>query len=145
MSVTSKLLLQFGDGGAPETFAANCSINTTREFTVSATTNDFVVPNCDDPEAVLWQGRTIDVLSAGINGAGTMDPVSWGFLRQKMLAGDPVNVRVKIDLSGAAGGGYFLGPYVLTTLTAAKETNKGMVNSTVALQSAGDIVWVDAA
>lgn len=144
MATTTKLLIQIEAVAGSGVYAVNCSINTTKEFTIEASTSDFVEPNCDDEQAPNWQGRVIDVLSAGINGAGTTDPVSFGVLRQLMLAAQPFNCRVKIDLPLAQGGGYFAGPYVMTSLGLAKE-GKGIVSSTMAFASAGEIEWVDAA
>ena len=144
MATTTKLLIQIEAVADSGTYATNCSINTTREFTIEASTSDFVEPNCEDEDAPNWQGRVIDVLSAGINGAGTTDPVSYGVLRGLMLAGAPFNMRVKLDIPLASGGGYFSGPYVMTQLGLAKE-GKGIVSSTMTFQSAGEVTWVDAA
>lgn len=145
MATTKQLLIQFGDGGSPEAFDHACTINTTQEFTIEATTVDATEPNCDDPNAPGWVLRAIDTLSAGINGAGTMDPVSYGVLRTKMLAGASFAVRATLaGLAGVAGGGYFEGNYVMTSLGLAKE-GKGYVTSTVALSSDGEITWTDAA
>lgn len=144
MAKTRKLLIEFGDGGSPEDFGFNCSINTNREFTIEATTVEATDPNCIDPDAPAWVARVIDTLSAGITGEGTMDPLSYGALRDRMLAGESFNVRVTLDLSGAAGGGYYAGAYVMTSLGAAKE-GRGFVTCSVALSSDGAIVWVPAA
>ena len=145
MATTNQLVIQFSDGGSPETFAHSCTINTSQDFTIEATTVDATEPDCDNPNAPSWVLRAVDTLSASINGAGTMDPPSYGILRDKMLAGEAFNVRVTLlGLSGAQGGGYFLGSYVMTTLGAAKE-GKGFVSSTVALASTGEVTWVPAA
>lgn len=144
MAKTQKLLIEFGDGEIPEEFAFNCSINTNREFTIEATTVEATDPNCTDPDAPAWVARVIDTLSAGISGAGTMESISWGALRDRMLAGVPFNVRVTLDLPGAQGGGYFQGAYVMTSLGAAKE-GRGFVSCSVAMSSDGAITWTDAA
>jgi hypothetical protein len=145
VATTKQLLIQFGDAGDPEVYAHACTINTSQDFTIEATTVDATEPNCADPNAPSWVLRSVDTLSANINGAGTMDPVSHGVLRDHMLSGEPFNVRVNLaGLSGAAGGGYFQGRYVMTSLGLAKE-GKGYVTSTVALQSDGEVAWVEAA
>lgn len=143
MATTKKLLIQFGDGESPEEFAYNCTINTSQDFTIEATTTDATEPNCEDPDAPAWVLRSIDTLSAGINGAGTMDPLSYATLRDFMLAGQPFNVRVMLDLPSAQGGGHFAGRYVMTSLGIAKE-GKGYVSATVALSSDGAVTWVPA-
>lgn len=144
MATTTKLLIEFGDGGGSEEFAYNCSINTTQEFTLDATAVEAATPNCTDPYAPAWVSRTIDTLSAGISGEGTADPISYGALRERMLAGEAFNVRVTIDLAGSAGGGYYQGSYVMTSLGTAKE-GKGFVTCSVAMASNGEVTWVDAA
>lgn len=143
MATTKKLLIQFGDAAEPEVFAYACTINTSQDFTIEATTTDATEPNCEDPDAPGWVLRAVDTLSAGINGAGTMDPVSFGVLRDHMLSGQPFNVRVLLDLTSVQGGGHFAGRYVMTSLALAKE-GKGYVSTTVAMSSDGEIAWVPA-
>jgi Phage tail tube protein len=144
MAVTKQLLIQFSDGETPVVWTHSCTINSSRDFTIEATTTDASAPDCDNPDAPNWVLRAVDTLSAGINGAGTMDPVSWGVLRDKMIAGESFPVRVTLGgLTAVAGGGHFEGNYVMTNLGLAKE-GKGYVTSTVALQSDGEIKWVAA-
>jgi hypothetical protein len=144
MATTKKLLVQFGDGATPQAFSHACTINTSQDFTVEATTTDATDPNCENPDAPGWVLRSVDTLSASINGAGTMDPMSYGRLRDQQLSGEPIDARVLIDLPAAQGGGHYAGRYVITSLGIAKE-GKGYVSSTIALQSDGEVVWVGAA
>lgn len=144
MATTKKLLIQFGDGEEPEVFAHSCTINTSQDFTIEATTTDATDPNCLDPDAPGWVLRSVDTLSAAINGAGTADVVSYGVLRKKALSGEPFNIRALIDLPKAQGGGWYAGRFVITSLGLAKE-GKGYLSSTVALQSDGVVAWVEAA
>lgn len=144
MAVTKQLLIQFSDGEEPAEWAHSCTINSSQDFTIEATTTDASAPNCEDPDAPNWVLRSVDTLSANVNGAGTMDPVSYGVLRTKMLSGEPFAVRVTLGgLTSLMGGGHFEGNYVMTNLGLAKE-GKGYVSSTVALQSDGEIIWVPA-
>lgn len=144
MATTRLLLLQFGDGAAAEEFQHSCTINTSQDFTLEATTTDGTEPNCGNPNAPNWVLRAVDTLSANINGAGTADPVSYGVLRTKMLTGEDFKVRVLLDgLSAVQGGGYFEGSYVMTSLGLAKE-GKGYLTSSVALASTGEVKWVPA-
>lgn len=143
MATTKKLLIQFGDGAEPEVFTYNCTINTSQDFTIEGTTVDATEPNCETPDAPSFVLRSIDTLSAGINGAGTMDPLSFAKLRDNMLAGESFEVRVLIDLAASAGGGHFAGRYVMTSLGVAKE-GKGYISATVALSSDGAVTWVPA-
>ncbi len=143
---TKKLLLQFGDGADPELFAHYCTINTSQDFTVEASTTDATKPNCEKPDAPGWVLRSVDTLSASINGAGTMDPMSFGRLRDVQLdtdgdSGGGLNARVLMDLPAAQGGGWYEGRFIITSLGVAKE-GKGYVSCTVALQSDGEVKWV---
>lgn len=144
MATTKKLLTQFGDGKTPETFAHACTINTSQDFTIEATTTDATEPNCEDPDAPGWVLRSVDTLSASINGAGTMDPLSYARLRDAQLSGEPINVRSLLDLPKAQGGGWYAGRYIITSLGIAKE-GKGYVSTTLAMQSDGEVKWVEAA
>ena len=143
MATTKKLLTQFGNGANPEVFAHACTINTSQDFTVEATTTESTEPNCQDPDAPGWVLRSVDTLSASINGAGTMDPMSYGKLRDQQLSGEPINTRVLLDLPAAQGGGWYAGRFVITSLGIAKE-GKGYVSCTIALQSDGEVKWVAA-
>ncbi|MDB5574986.1 MAG: hypothetical protein JWR80_162, partial [Bradyrhizobium sp.] len=133
----------FSDGGSPANWDHACTINTTREFTLDGSASEATAPNCDNLDAPDWVLRTIDTLSAGISGAGTMDPPSYGTLRDKMLAGESFPVRVVVGGTGAQGGGYYQGNYVMTSLGGAK-AGKGYLTSTVAMSSDGEITWTDA-
>lgn len=143
MATTKKLLTQFGDGATPEEFTHACTINTSQDFTVEATTTDATDPNCENPDAPGWVLRSVDTLSASINGAGTMDPMSYGRLRDVQLSGEPINARVLIDLPAGQGGGWYEGRFVITSLGIAKE-GKGYVSCTIALQSDGEVKWIAA-
>ena len=145
MANTKSLLVEFGDGASPESFAHLCTINTNREFTMEASTVDDPIVDCTAPDSPAWTGRVIDTLSAGVSGEGTMDPLTYGVLRDFFLAAAPFNARVTIDLPGAQGGGYYFGSFVMTNLGIAKEGRMGTVSCSVELQSAGAIGWMDAA
>lgn len=145
MANTRSLLIEFGDGGSPETFAHLCTINTSRDFTLEASPVEDPIVDCTAPDSPAWIARVIDTLSAGVSGEGTMDPLTYGVLRDFMLAAAPFNVRITIDLTGAAGGGYYYGSFVMTNLGIAKDGRQGLVSCSVELQSAGAIGWTDAA
>lgn len=68
----SALLIMLGDGADPEVFAHPCSINSERGIVFAAETRNNNVPDCDDPEAVVWQGTEKASLGATINGSGTL-------------------------------------------------------------------------
>lgn len=142
-STTKKLVIQFGNKVTPTVFAHLCTINTSRDFTITASSTEATEPNCEDPDAPGFVLRSVDTLSADINGAGTMDTLSFATARDLMLSGESFPVRVLLDLTKTKGGGYFEGNYVMTSLGLSKE-GKGYVESSIALSSDGEVKWVAA-
>ena len=145
MANTRSLLIEIGDGASPENFAHLCTINTNREVNFETTTVDDPDVDCTDPDSVAWTDRVADTKSSSISGEGRMDPLTYGVLRDYDLAGAIFNVRVNIAIPGAQGGGYYQGPYLITSLGLAKEGRVGTVTCSVEMQSAGKITWTDAA
>ena len=68
----SKLLVKIGDGADPEVFTADCLINTSRGIQFQSDTNEFIMPDCDNPDDPAWKSVTKDGLSATISGAGML-------------------------------------------------------------------------
>ena len=54
-----KLLVQIGDGAQPEVFAADCMINAERGIAFSVDSNDFVIPDCDNPDQAGFKEREV--------------------------------------------------------------------------------------
>lgn len=140
-----KLLVQIGDGGSPsETFAADCLINTDRGIQFSADANEFIVPDCDDPDAPAWKERTKDGLDATVTGAGMLHTSSVETWFDWFKSADTKNVRVKVDVTGANGGGYWQGAFHLTAFEISGARNE-KATASVTLASSGSVVWTDAA
>jgi predicted secreted protein len=140
-----KLLVQIGDGASPsETFTHDCLINTERGIAFSADTQEFVVPDCLAPEDPAWKEVTKDGLSASINGAGMLHTSSVETWFNWFKSSDTKNVRVKVDVAGADGGGYWQGAFHLTSF---EITGNRKEKSTVSvtLMSNGPVTWTDAA
>jgi hypothetical protein len=138
MATTRKLLIQFGDGGSPETFAHNCSINTNREVTYTTEFTEWDEPDCDDLDGPSVRRRAPSVLDSTISGAGTTDPESYETLFDKWLAGEPINCRIKIDEPGASGGFYTQAAYYIASIGQAKE-GKGVVTFSIELSQDGTL------
>ncbi len=139
-----KLLIQIEDSPGSGTYTHDCLINTERGIAFSADMQEFIVPDCLDPEAPAWKEVVKDGLSAAINGAGMLHTLSVETWFNWLISKDTKNVRVKIDAAGADGGGYWAGAFHLTTLevTGARK-DKSTVS--VALVSSGAVTWTDAA
>ena len=138
----SKLLIQLGDGSSPETFAAPCGL-TTKGINFTGSANEFVIPSCDTPDAPVFVARVIASLSAGVTGSGTLDSTSLETWREWFLSGLEKNIRVKVDVAAANGGGYYEMSAVLTTFNITGNTGE-LCQVEVEIQSAGAVEWVDA-
>lgn len=140
----SKLLVQLGDGAVPETFAQPCAL-VSRGFNVAADTTDSDVPDCDNPDAPTWVQRTIRSFSGEISGEGVLALVSHATWRTWFLSGLAKNVRVKLDVPLADGGGYYAGAFLLTKFALSGNKGDGKVGVSITLVSDGVIAWVPAA
>lgn len=134
----TKLSLWVGDGASPEDFTSYTCGMTTKEFTLSGTTTDVEVPDCDDPDAAIWIERVIRSLSAGFTGSGVMAEETYPFFRTWMLSGAAKNVRVVLELGTP---GYYAGSFLMTSLGTPSSIGDGKVNASVALASNGPVTW----
>lgn len=135
----SKLLIMIGDGADPETFAAPCALST-KSFNRSATTNEFNVPDCDDPDAPVWTERAKGALSSGITGSGTLAKESIDLWEEFFEDVDSRNIRVKIDYS--VGPRTYQGKYHLTTFNLTGEQD-GLIQYEIELTSDGPVEKVE--
>jgi hypothetical protein len=140
---TKKLIVLLQQNGSPTTWEAPCSINTNREFTIEAAVSEVPEVDCDDPDAPSWVARAVETLSAGLSGAGTLDTPDFEQWRDWMLSAEEKEIRIKLDVPLADGGGWFQGPFLITSLGLGKE-GKGFTTFSCELQSAGEITWTDA-
>lgn len=139
-----KLLVQIGDGASPEVFTYDCLINTERGIEFSSDMQEFVVPDCLDPEAPAWKETVKDGLSAAISGAGMLHTSSVETWFNWFKSKDTKNVRVKVDVAGADGGGYWQGAFHLSNF-GITGNRKEKSTASVSLVSSGEVTWTDAA
>jgi hypothetical protein len=141
--VGEKLLIMIGDGGTPtETFAHDCLVNADRGVDMSAETNEFVTPDCDNPSAPGWKEMFKDGLSISVSGGGVLHTPSTKTWFNWMNSDSAKNVRIKVDVTGANGGGYISVPMKLTSF-GIKGSRKQNSNVDVTLMSHGPAIWVD--
>lgn len=139
----TKILVKIGDGGSPETFTHNCSVNGARSFQLSSQTNDVNVPDCDDPDLIAWIEREKVSLGATIQGAGICNTPDVEFFFNYAKDSDPRNVRVVVDVAGADGGGYFAGAFLCTDFQVNGDRGS-KADVSITLQSSGALTWTDA-
>lgn len=138
-----KFRIYVEDPDAPGTYIAPCGL-TEKALNLEATANEDAIPDCDDPDAPTWVGRTIATLSAGVTGSGVWTGTAYTVWRRLFLAAASFNVRVEFDETGANGGGYFAGSAVMTNL--GDQASLGQrVQASVALASDGAWTWAPAA
>ncbi len=109
-----EILVQIGDGEDPEVFAHDCLMNATRGISFSASTVTNIVPRCDDPSAPAKTMRAVEAIDSSIPFDGKMHSSSTKVWMDRMLAGLPINVRVKHNQTGKW---QVAGSYLLTAFT----------------------------
>lgn len=140
---SGKLQIRIKDPASPTDWIAPCGL-VDRSFDLSSSVNEDDVPDCDNPDAPNWVARTIASLSGQASGEGVWSGASYAIWRGKFLSGAAFDARIDFDASGANGGGYWEGKFVLTALGTAGQ-NKRLVRTSLTLQSDGPLAWVDAA
>lgn len=139
----SHLLIMLGDGNSPETFGAPCGL-TSKSLNLSASVNEFNVPDCADPDAPMWTERVVSALSAGVSGSGVIAMESLDEWRTWFLSGLAKVIHVSVDETLAVGGGYFAMSAVLTGFNiTGNQGEKATLEVTI--QSDGPVTWVPAA
>lgn len=110
------LVLQLGNGGSPEVFAASCTINTNRSLEFSAGTSTAELADCVTPTNPAQMARIVKSLDVKFTGAGTADATSLLALIQWMRTGAAKNCKIVQNLTGAQGGWTVTGPFVCTQI-----------------------------
>ncbi len=140
----SRLLVQLGDGATPtEVFTAPCAL-ITKGLSFSAETSDSNVPDCDNPDLPSWVERNVRALSAEITGAGRLALSAQSPWRTWFMGGEAKNVRIKLDVPLADGGGHYAGKFRLTRLNFTGNESEGKIGVEVTMVSDGEVAWVAA-
>jgi predicted secreted protein len=131
------MLILIGDGATPtEVFTAPCGL-TTKNFELSANSNEVQVPDCDDPDAPAWIERVVATMTGTIAGNGIMAKESFPLWRDWALQGVTKNARVQ--LIGAAMG-YYAGAFILSKFGISADLGD-KVQVDVTMDSDGQISW----
>jgi hypothetical protein len=138
----TKVRILFGDGQTPENFTAFCGL-TAKSIAFATTTNDFLVPDCDDPDAPAWRelaksGRSVEITGSGILATDTL-------ARYQAAYDSPnaINARVELAVPALDGGGHWEGAFLLTAFTI--NGNDGdLTQVDLTMQSSGPVIWVSA-
>lgn len=125
------------------TFVAPCGL-TERSVQFTKETTDTNVPDCDNEDAASWTERDIVSKSVRISGQGVMAKESEARWQVAFESDAPINVRINKSGNLAAGGGFWLGKFHLTSMEdgATKGTR---VTKSIEMISTGPVVWTPAA
>ncbi|MBA3576184.1 MAG: hypothetical protein H0W39_01010 [Sphingomonas sp.] len=141
----TQILVQIGNGASPEVFVADCLINAERGIAFQSDTNEFIVPDCTNPDDPAWKETTKDGLSASISGGGMLHTSSISDWHDWFIDKDTKNVRVLLNsVTLANGGGHWAGAFHLTGFEITGNRNEKATVS-VTLISSGVVTWVPAA
>lgn len=132
--------LLIGDGDSPEVFTAPCGI-TSLTKSVSTNTSDIDIPDCDDPDLVVWLG--IDEVSRRmtLTFSGTIAQQSLPLWDEWSSDGGLRNVRWFRNLDDLALRGYLSGPALLTEFEETSEA-RGRYTFSGTIIFDGKPVWV---
>lgn len=137
-----EFVLETGDGEDPEVFNPMCGL-TSRGIQFSSNTNKTTLPDCDPTVVSGWEGVNVVSKGATMPGSGVapMDKKNELFSWWKSASGK--NCKLKVVKPLAAGGGHWLGLWVMTALDFTAEEG-GFVNFSYTLEADGEVTWVDA-
>jgi Phage tail tube protein len=139
----SKLYISLGDGGSPEVYTTPCGL-TSRGLTLTKDTNDTPIPDCDDPDAPVWVGRSVTTLSGEATGSGVLAAEALPVWQDAFNSTVAVSARIGINAPPANNGGYYQGMMHLTSFGLTGDLGE-KVQVAVTLQSDGILTWVPAA
>lgn len=138
----SEFFVVVGDGASPEVFSAPCGL-TSKAFNQTASTQETVVPDCDNPDGPAFIERAIDALSSEITGSGVLALEAHDNVWQPwFFSAAARNVRVGLGaVPNVAVGGYYEGSFLLTALNMSADRGQKMKGD-VTLQSAAEWSYV---
>src|SRR5262245_49603586 len=92
----SRVLL--GDDTVPPVFAAPCGFDS-KGATISKNLSEVNIPDCEDPDAPIWVGRSVQSQSAVITGSGVAAAESLGDWDAAAMSTDSIPMRVEIEFA----------------------------------------------
>lgn len=137
-----KFYILVGDEESPETFEAPCGL-TSKGFNQTASSQDTVVPDCDDPDGCAVTERAVDAKSSEISGDGVLSLEDLNHIWQPWYDSCLArNVRIGLNaIPDPLVGGYYEGSFILTALNLSAERGQ-KVRCAVTLLNAADWNYV---
>jgi hypothetical protein len=137
-----KLLLKVGNGASPEVFTPYCTINAARSIKGTATTNEFNIPDCADPDALAWVVREKVALSYTVGGAGILNTPDVQDMADWLADEASKNCQMVVDVPSADGGVIFEGAFHLTDFEITGDRG-GKMEANLSLVSDGEVSVTD--
>lgn len=139
----TKMRILQGNGATPtEVFDAYCALNA-KEVNFQSQTNDFYVPDCDDPDAPAWREIVKSGRALTVSGSGSLDMRDLPRYQAAYDDDEPVHYRIELDASNLIEGGYWSAAFMLTNLQITGNDDQ-LVQVSITLESNGAVTWVDA-
>lgn len=143
-----KVIILLGDGANPENFSAALG-GTTKTFTRNTKTQDFAVPDNDDPDAAVWVDRIAASLDWTLSVDGYLEVENvdvWdSFFEQSQAdltaqgtSAGPKNIRIRFTGPAALAGRTYAGAAICQKLEHKSEIQKKVMVS-VTLQGTGPL------
>lgn len=129
-------------GSSPMTFSAPCGL-TSKGFNQTYSTQDTIVPDCNDPDAPAYTERAIDAGSAELSGDGVLSMEAHYNVWQPWVGKGTRTVRIGLGSEPDEDvGGYYEGEFLLTALNMSADRGQKM-RGAVTIVSDGEWVFVD--
>jgi hypothetical protein len=133
------LVMKFGDGGAPEAFAAAASINTTRSVKFTTDAAETSVPDAANPSKPAFKLRRAKSRDIAFDGAGVMDVASFKTLLQIQTEQRRWRLFNGQCVQDVTGGWMAEGPWLILSLESSGEARGEEQAFTISVASAGEM------
>jgi len=140
---TTRLIIQLGDGGDPETFGFTCGANS---FGITLTNNlgEDTVLDCVDPLDVPAKiMRYLESQDTSATISGKVAKSAFATWRGWADNGTMKNIKILLDEPAASNGGFWTVPAYLGSLELNKQ-GSATAEFTATISGAGSRVWTDA-
>lgn len=130
----TQLYIKVGNGATPtETFTHPCLINGNRGVQFQSSTNDIVIPDCDNPDDPAFVEVLKDALSMMVDGAGKLDRAAVSSYTDWWKSKDTKNVQVWLGTHGYWQAAMHLANFAITG------ARNEYCEATVQLKSSGTV------
>lgn len=130
-----KFIVSLESADSPNTFVAPCGF-TSKSLVMGKNLSEVSIPDCNDPDAVIWLGRDVQSQTSSISGQGVLAAEAV----PRWLAAYESNgsIEVQIEVEFSTGTLLFQGFFHIESITFGAEQG-GRVTIEVSMQSDGEI------